>query len=106
MAVIEVVKKLRSSNSCPFTKLCVEEGVHQLTKVFQPDIAMSLKCRKQPTTVAECYEKALHAKFRLGQLKKEKAKVPKTREKKTELTNPKNGKFQTDKVNYARKVFC
>ena len=44
---------------------------------------MSLGCEKQPTTVAECYERVLHTEFRLGQLKEEEAKVPKIRENKT-----------------------
>ena len=84
MTVTKVVRKFEKLEQlCPFIKLCKEERVHRLMEVFQPDIAMSLGCRKQPTTLAKCYERALRAEFRLGYLKEEEAKVPKTREKKT-----------------------
>ena len=118
--MIEVVRESKKLEwLCLSIKLCEEERVYQLMEVVRPDMAMSFSCGTQPTTVVVCYERVLCAKYRLGQLKEEKAEMLKPRENKTkkkrivdqelpnlkkkiersgnkkkiELTNPKNKTF-------------
>ena len=50
--------------------------------MFRLDIAIIVETGRQPTTVIECYERALCAKFRLNQMKKGKFRRHEDREKK------------------------
>ena len=58
-----------------------------MLETYRHDIAIFVEASGQPTTVAECYERALCAEFRLNQMKAEKAKGHKDRGRKKNLTS-------------------
>ena len=75
MTVTEAVRKFEKlERMCPFLKLIEKERVLRMMDMFHPDIAIFAETDEQLTMVMECYEKALHAKFRLNQLQEEKSK--------------------------------
>ena len=56
-----------------------------MLETFRPEIAIFVETGGLPATMAECYERALCAEFRLNQMKTEKAKRRKDSERKKNL---------------------
>ena len=130
MTVTEAVRKFEKlERMCPFLKLIEKERVLRMMDMFHPDIAIFAETDEQLTMVMECYEKALHAKFRLNQLNKEKAKNSEAgrkakRQSKDDIVKPtsslnkpnkkkkkimsdlKKKKVQSKKRSYVLKAYC
>ena len=76
MSVVEVVRKFEQlSCLCPFLVNTVDERLRRIIYMFPPDIALPIESRGSLlTTVAKCVERAIRVKYRLAQLKKERAR--------------------------------
>ena len=65
----------------PYILLIEEERAHELLEMLQPDITRAIKDSDElPTTMVDCFGRALRAKHRLAQIQEEKAKKIKARE--------------------------
>ena len=81
MTVAEIVRKFeRLERLCQFLQLSEEERIRRMLEMFRPKIAIFVKTGGLLGTMAECYERALCAEFRLNQMKAEKLRGVKIEE--------------------------
>ena len=81
MTVIEAVTKFEQlARLCPSLAGTKEERTRKMMDIFFPDIALAIESRgNPPISVVECVDRALGVKYRLAQLKEERAKKYKAR---------------------------
>ena len=64
----------------PYIVLTEEERAHEMLEMLRPDIAWAIRESDElPTTMVDCFGKALRAKHRLAQIQAEKAKKKEVR---------------------------
>ena len=85
MIVTKAVRKFERLFS--FLKVNEGERIHKMLEMFHPDIAIFVETDGQPTTMAECYNRALLIEFRLNQIKEEKTMRHETRGRKKGSSN-------------------
>ena len=79
MTVAETVRKFeRLEGLCQFLQLSEEGRIRRMLEMFRPEIAIFTETGGLPATMAECYEGALCAEFRLNEIKAEKLRGVKT----------------------------
>ena len=67
MIVAETVRKFdRLERLCRFLQPSEGERICRMLEMFRPEIAIFVEAGGQPTTTAECYERALCAESRLN----------------------------------------
>ena len=72
MTVIVAIRNFeRLERLCVFLKHDEEGRIRKMLERFHPDITIFVATSRQPTTMVECYEKALYVEFKLNWIKEE-----------------------------------